>query len=99
MEFYFGEETDLDNVDDIDTLFKCNDKYYYYKFEVDEDGFRLMDTVGRMVPMDFSAAQDLGMAVFGVNQYLKAMEDSNKLFNSRMNELRQLVGFFNKNND
>lgn len=96
MEFYFGEVKDEDVIDsERDELFTPGGgRYYYYKFELDEDGFRFMDTCGRMIPIDYEAVQEMNTAMFGVTKFIEASEGAQKLFEDQIQQLAQVMDLY-----
>jgi hypothetical protein len=98
MEFYFGA-VDLEVFDSVDPLelFEHNNKYYWYKLELNEEGFNLLDTCGRMVPFDRDAANSFVSAAAIVQRYFGAFEESQNMLDRRMDQLNQLLEFWQNN--
>lgn len=69
---------------DTEGLFYANDKYYWFKVEIEEDFVRIYDTCNRMIPVDM---ENLSTFVEAINAadfimqkqqiLLKALEDFN----------------------
>ena len=73
------------------------DNLYFYRVEADEEGFRIFDTCGRMIPMDRTDIKNFSNAMFGVSRFYAALDAAEDLFDKRMAETLQLMEFFENN--
>ena len=99
VEFYFSK-VDMADHDYLETADLFNDGFdnlYFYKVEANEEGFRIFDTCGRMVPFDRADMKTFANAMFGVSRFYGALDAAEDLFDKRMSETLQLMSFFETN--
>lgn len=98
MQFYFGKaNTDEFGEEDLAECFKHGSNYYFYRLEANEDGFVLHDTCGRYVPLDPDSVDEFATAGFVAKQFFSAHNEANDLLTKRLDQLNQLVEFWEKN--
>lgn len=98
VETYFGK-INLEEFADVDPMecFKHNGLYYWYKLIVEDDEFKLLDTCGRMVPFHMDVANEFATMGFIVGKYYDAQREAAALVEKRMDQLQQLVKFWEAN--
>jgi hypothetical protein len=95
-EFLFGR-VDLNEFEDDGTFFKSpNGHLYWYRMTVDEDTATFEDTCGRRFPIDREMAQDMGVAIFVLEQMNRAEDDAAEAYNKRVRETNAVVEHFVK---
>jgi hypothetical protein len=95
-EFLFGR-VDINEFDDDGTMFQSPDGHlYWYRMLVDEDTAVFQDTCGRQFPIDREMAQDLGIAVFLLEQMNRAEDDAATAYNKRVAETNAVIEHFSK---
>lgn len=75
MRIAFGLVPDA-YINDSEYFTGSNGKHYYFELEVDEEGdgngsFRITDTCGRVMPMDFEQLDDTIKVLTTLQHYLK----------------------------
>ena len=98
MNLYFGKVdfNEFDNVDPSDT-FKHGDNHYWYKAVIDEDQICFHDTCGRHFPIALENVGEADIAMFAAKKLHQAHTEAEQAYNKRMNELEQLIKFWDKN--
>ena len=98
METYFGK-VNLEEFANVDPMecFMHNGLYYWYKLVVEDDEFKLMDTCNRMIPFNHECANEFATMGFIVSKYYDAQREAAALIEKRMDQLQQLVQFWETN--
>ena len=92
MLFYFSPTTDFTT-----ETFEEDGKHYLYSLEITEEGIVISDTCNRTMPFDKADMKELGTAIFAANTVFTAEAEAEALFAKRLNELDQLLNFWEKN--
>lgn len=101
MNYFFGRvDSDTLNLmsnDELDNLFYNQDgEAFWFVVELDEDGFVISDTCGRLMPIDFTQVKEFAAMAMAVSTVYKASEDAEALFDARIDHVNAslaLTGF------
>lgn len=84
-----------DNVD-VEDLFHHDGKFYWYRIVMDneDDGFKIEDTCGRIMPIGREEADQLGTAIFAVNHIYRAQAEAAKMVAKKTHEALEVAKHF-----